>query len=68
MKKAIALIVTVTFVGPTALLAKCPERKITCAQWCAKYGTTRTNCMTGHPRSCDQKPNGAATCVGDRPN
>src|SRR4051794_24356537 len=30
-----------------------------------KYGTARPTCMTGHPNSCDKKPKGAATCVGD---
>jgi len=65
MKIAIALALTVTFFASTATLAACPKGKITCAQWCGKYGTARPTCMTGHPNSCDKKPQGAATCAGD---
>lgn len=68
IKFTVALIIAVTFLGPTVLFAKCPEGRITCAQWCGKYGNGRPNCMSGHPNSCDQKPKGAATCVGDRAN
>ena len=66
MRIAIALVVAATLL-PTTLFAKCPAGKITCAQWCGTYGTARRDCMTGHPNSCDQKPKGAATCVGDHP-
>ncbi|MGY3591613.1 hypothetical protein ACVIGB_008803 [Bradyrhizobium sp. USDA 4341] len=42
----------------------CPEGKISCAEWCKKH-LERTNCMTGHQNSCDQKPQGANACVGN---
>jgi hypothetical protein len=46
--------------------AKCPPGKITCAEWCANH-PEKTTCMSGQPygnnRSCDAKPQGAATCV-----
>jgi hypothetical protein len=60
---AIAILAVAGLSRPV-MAARCPSGQITCAQWCAKYGTS--NCMTGHPNSCDKKPNGAATCVHDR--
>ena len=40
----------------------CPAGMITCAEYCRR-NPQRTTCMTGHPNSCDQKPQGAQTCV-----
>jgi hypothetical protein len=39
-----------------------PAGKVTCQEWCAVHPERRT-CMTGHPNSCDRKPQGARTCV-----
>jgi hypothetical protein len=61
------IVLTAVLFSSTSVLAACPQGKITCSQWCAKYGTERPTCMTGHPNSCDKKPLGGATCVGDVP-
>lgn len=45
-----------------AKVAKCTPPMITCREWCRR-NPQRTNCMTGHPNSCDRKPQGADTCV-----
>ncbi len=50
--------------GSQASAAGCAKGKITCQEWCGKYGGN--TCMTGHPNSCDKKPQGNATCVNDR--
>jgi hypothetical protein len=65
MKIALVLALSFSSLASTAAFAKCPAGKITCVQWCAKYGTTRATCMSGHPNSCDKKPQGNATCVDD---
>jgi hypothetical protein len=44
-------------------VAACPAGKVTCAEFC-RARPERTTCMSGHPNSCDQKPQGAQTCVG----
>ena len=46
--------------------ASCSSGMITCAQWCAKYRSAGSDCMSGHPNSCDKKPNGAQTLVCDK--
>jgi len=46
----------------TAAPRACPEGKVTCQEWCSMH-PERTTCMTGHPNSCDKKPQGARTCV-----
>jgi hypothetical protein len=43
----------------------CPVGKITCEQWCTKYNNLSGNCMTGPGNSCENKPQGAKTCVRD---
>jgi hypothetical protein len=65
MKSAVALVLSFSFIASTTAFAKCPAGKITCVQWCAKYRSTGGTCMTGHPNSCDKKPQGGATCVDD---
>lgn len=46
--------------------ATCATGKITCAQWCKKYRPyAMADCMGN---GCAGKPQGAATCVGDRCN
>lgn len=45
-----------------AKVAKCTPPMITCREWCRR-NPQRTTCMTGHPNSCDRKPQGADTCV-----
>ncbi len=66
MKTAIVLALSVWFIASAAAMTKCPAGQITCVQWCDKYGSSQGTCMTGHPNSCDKKPQGAATCVADR--
>jgi hypothetical protein len=48
--------------GIVVAAAKCPPPKITCREWCRR-NPQRHDCMTGHPNSCDKKPQGADTCV-----
>ena len=62
-------IVLAVLTGLTSLLQPaaaaprgCPQGRVTCEQWCAMH-PERTTCMTGHPNSCDKKPQGARTCV-----
>jgi hypothetical protein len=59
------LIVGMSSGSAFAAAGKCGAGKITCAQWCAKYRPGPSNCMSGHPNSCDKKRGGANACVGD---
>jgi hypothetical protein len=63
---SIALIVVAgltSLVHPAAAASsRCPQGMVTCQQWCAMH-PERTTCMTGHPNSCDKKPQGPRTCV-----
>ena len=45
--------------------AACPTGKMTCAAWCSKYRPGATDCLSGAPASCENKPGGSAACVGD---
>ena len=57
--------ITITFTVSIAAFAACPQGKITCAAWCAKYKYGSPGCMSGYPNSCDHKPQGADSCVSD---
>jgi hypothetical protein len=61
----LSVLTGLTSLAPPAVAAPraCPAGKVTCQQWCAMH-PERTTCMTGHPNSCDKKPQGARTCVG----
>lgn len=51
----------------TARAASCPAGKITCYQWCRRYNSSSTTCLTGHPNACNTKVGGNNACVFDRP-
>jgi hypothetical protein len=61
----IALVVMLLVLIAGQVNAACPAGKITCAAWCSKYRSGATDCLSGAPGSCADKPGGAAACVGD---
>jgi hypothetical protein len=65
---SLVMVILATSIQPSDAAKKtkamCPEGKISCTEWCKKH-PERTTCMTGHQNSCDQKPQGANTCVGN---
>jgi hypothetical protein len=72
MKHAIFVLSLMAVIGVAGISSAsaqkaCPAGKITCEQWCSKYRNLSGNCMTGPGNSCEHKPQGAKTCVGDVP-
>ena len=61
---AIAISLGLMFGIAGEAMAACPTGKITCASWCAKYRPGAQDCFVG-PNSCETKPGGRASCVGD---
>jgi hypothetical protein len=60
-----ASVIALTLTISEPAFAGCPQGKITCAEWCAKYKYGSPGCMSGYPNSCDHKPQGADSCVRD---
>jgi hypothetical protein len=59
--------ITISGISNVSAQKACPAGKITCEQWCKKYRNLSSHCMTGPGNSCENKPQGAKTCVGDVP-
>jgi hypothetical protein len=74
-ERLMRILLFVVLVGATAIVASdrsearalCPKGKITCYEWCRKYNSSSSTCLSGHPNSCATKIGGNNACVGDRP-
>src|SRR5665213_497042 len=64
MRLLIALIAATICIWAAApgFAASCPEGKITCAAWCAKY-KSGPGCLTGPGDTCEHKKGGNDACV-----